>query len=75
MGAQTVFRTMSERTASATQSPLLRRFLCDASGATAVEYGMIGGLIFAVIAGTLKLYGSKLDSVYLQIGSTIAQAN
>ncbi len=66
---------MSERTANATQSSLLGRFLSDASGATAVEYGMIGGLIFAVIAGSLKLYGAKLDSVYVQIGSTIAQAN
>ena len=66
---------MSERTASPTPFPFLRRFLRDASGATAIEYGMIGGLIFAVIAGSLKLYGAKLDSVYLQIGSTIGQAN
>ena len=66
---------MSERTASATPFSLLGRFRRDESGATAVEYGMIAGLIFAVIVGSLKLYGAKLDSVYLQIGSTIAQAN
>lgn len=51
----------------------LRRFKGDASGATALEYAMIGGLIFAVIVGSLKLYGSKLDGVYGQIGSTMAQ--
>ncbi|GJE40727.1 Flp family type IVb pilin [Methylobacterium persicinum] len=50
-----------------------RRFKDDAGGATALEYAMIGGLIFAVIAGSLKLYGSKLDGVYGQIGSTMAQ--
>lgn len=50
-----------------------RRFMDDSSGATALEYAMIGGLIFAVIVGSLKLYGSKLDGVYGQIGSTMAQ--
>jgi len=66
---------MSERTGQAIPSSLYGRFLSDASGATAIEYGMIGGLIFAVIAGTLKLYGAKLDTVYMQIGTTIGQAN
>lgn len=51
----------------------LRRFKGDEGGATALEYAMIGGLIFAVIAGSLKLYGSKLDGVYGQIGNTMAQ--
>ncbi|WP_449410471.1 Flp family type IVb pilin [Methylobacterium komagatae] len=51
------------------------RFLGDTRGATAIEYAMIGGLIFAVIAGTLKLYGAKLDGVYDRIGTTIAQVN
>ncbi len=53
----------------------LARFLGDTRGATAIEYAMIGGLIFAVIAGTLKLYGAKLDGVYDRIGTTIAQVN
>ncbi|MCJ2011186.1 Flp family type IVb pilin [Methylobacterium sp. J-076] len=77
---------MSERTANAatpsrpgTSCPGtswgLARFLRDTGGATAIEYAMIGGLIFAVIAGSLKLYGSKVDGVYGQIGNAMAQVN
>lgn len=54
---------------------VLARLFGDTRGATAIEYAMIGGLIFAVIAGTLKLYGAKLDGVYDRIGTTIAQVN
>lgn len=71
---------MSERTAKAARPfpvrrmiGVVRHFLGDTRGATALEYAMIGGLIFAVIAGSLKLYGSKLNGVYGQIGSTMAQ--
>ena len=52
-----------------------RRFFADERGATAIEYAMIGGLIFAVIAGSLKLYGSRMSGVYGQIGDAMAQVN
>jgi Flp pilus assembly pilin Flp len=72
---------MSERISASVKTPsppawriaVLRRFLADARGATAIEYAMIGGLIFAVIAGSLKAYGSRMSVVYGQIGSAMAQ--
>ncbi|GJD37522.1 Flp family type IVb pilin [Methylobacterium aerolatum] len=72
---------MSERirdTAAPSVTGMLRtarRFLGDMRGATAIEYAMIGGLIFAVIAGSLKVYGSRMSDVYGQIGSAMAQVN
>lgn len=53
---------------------LLRAFRRDARGATAIEYGMIGFLVFAVAAGAIKLYGTQLNNVYNTIGTTISQA-
>ncbi len=52
----------------------VRRFARDRRGGTAIEYAMIGALIFAVVAGGIRLYGSKLSGVYTRIGDTIAQA-
>ncbi len=54
---------------------VLRRFRDDESGGTAIEYAMIGGLIFAVIAGSLRYYGSRMSGVYGNIGSAIAAVN
>lgn len=51
----------------------LRRFVRDARGGTALEYAMIGALIFAVTAGTIRLYGSKLNDVYSRISATGTQ--
>ncbi len=48
-------------------------FARDRRGSTAMEYAMIGALIFAVAAGTIKLYGSKMNDVYARIGATAAQ--
>jgi pilus assembly protein Flp/PilA len=53
----------------------IRAFARDRRGSTAMEYAMIGALIFAVAAGTIKLYGSKMNDVYGRIGSTAAQIN
>lgn len=50
-------------------------FACDRRGSTAMEYAMIGALIFAVAAGTIKLYGSKMNDVYARIGTTAAQVD
>ena len=47
------------------------RFLKDESGATAIEYGLIAGLISIVIITTITMVGSKLESVFNFIGSTL----
>ncbi len=53
--------------------PAFSAFARDRRGSTAMEYAMIGALIFAVAAGTIKLYGSKMNDVYARIGTTAAQ--
>jgi len=37
------------------------------SGATAIEYGLIAGLISVVIIGTVTLVGGKLDGTFKTI--------
>ena len=41
---------------------LLTRFLKDASGATAIEYGLIAAMIALVIVGALTTLGSNLNT-------------
>lgn len=53
----------------------IRAFAHDRRGSTAMEYAMIGALIFAVAAGTIKLYGLKMNDVYARIGATAAQVD
>ena len=56
-------------------SGTVRRFVRDRRGGTAMEYAMIGALIFAVAAGTIRLYGSRVNDVYARIGNAAAQIN
>jgi pilus assembly protein Flp/PilA len=41
---------------------LFTRFVCDESGATAIEYGLIAALIAVVIIGTLQAVGTNLST-------------
>lgn len=50
---------------------LVTRFIKDESGATAIEYGLIAGLISVVIVGTLTLMGPKLDGVFKKIENAL----
>ena len=43
-------------------------------GATAIEYGLIAGLICVVIITTITMVGSKLENVFNYIGSTLDTA-
>jgi pilus assembly protein Flp/PilA len=38
----------------------LSRFLSDEAGATAIEYGLIAGLIAAVLVASFSLFGDNL---------------
>lgn len=52
----------------------LKKFLSDTSGATAVEYGLIAGLIaIALMAGATQL-GSSLDDKFGDTASTLDAA-
>ena len=54
---------------------LLSRFRRDARGATAIEYALISALVFLTIAGSLRLYGSRVNGVYTYIGTVVTQNN
>ena len=51
---------------------LVRRFLSDTSGATAIEYGLIAGLISVVIITVLGAIGTKLNTKFSRISSALS---
>ena len=48
-----------------------RKLRKDENGATAIEYGLIAGLISVVIITAVTLVGSRLEAVFNYIGSTL----
>lgn len=46
-------------------------FLKDESGATAIEYGLIAGLIAVVIIGALGLIGTNLTTKFNAIANNL----
>jgi pilus assembly protein Flp/PilA len=53
---------------------LVRRFLADQSGATAIEYGLIVSLIAVAIIGTIATIGLNLRDRANDIAEAIADA-
>jgi pilus assembly protein Flp/PilA len=51
---------------------ILARFLNDESGATAIEYGLIAGLIAVVIIGALSSLGTKLQTKFNAIAGNLS---
>ena len=51
---------------------LFRRFLSDTSGATAIEYGLIAGLISVVIITALTNIGTRLGGKFNKIGNGLS---
>ena len=49
----------------------LSRFRRDKSGATAIEYGLIAGLISVVIIGAFTLVGTNLSSKFQAIATAL----
>jgi len=47
------------------------RFRRDQSGATAIEYGLIAGLISVVIIGAVTLIGTNLSTTFTSIGNAL----
>ena len=50
---------------------LLKRFLSDERGATAIEYGLIAALIAVVVVGAVTTIGTKLRTSYNNVGNAI----
>jgi pilus assembly protein Flp/PilA len=47
------------------------RFARDESGATAIEYGLIAGLIAVVIITAVTTVGGKLTNTFTKIGNSL----
>ena len=52
-------------------SKFVTRFLKDESGATAIEYGLIVALIAVVIITAVSSLGSKLNTTFTNIGTSL----
>lgn len=50
---------------------LFSRFVADQSGATAIEYGLIAGLISVVIIGAVTTLGTNIKNKFLVIGNNL----
>jgi len=48
-------------------SGLLKRFQNDVSGATAIEYALIAGLLSIVIVGSATEIGTRLQAIFTRV--------
>lgn len=53
---------------------MFKRFLTDESGATAIEYGLIAGLIFLAIVTAVHYYIENTEAMYKRIGDAVVGA-
>lgn len=53
---------------------LFARFAKDESGATAIEYGLIAGLVSVVIVTILTTMGDSLNDVFTKINDALTTA-
>lgn len=52
-------------------SGFISRFLKDQTGATAIEYGLIAGLISVVIIGAVTVVGTNLSAKFNTIATAL----
>jgi pilus assembly protein Flp/PilA len=50
---------------------LVTRFVKDESGATAIEYGLIAGLIAVVIIGAVTTLGGNLSALFGRLATAL----
>ena len=53
---------------------VLRRFRRDRSGATAIEYALVAGLIFLALTAALSTYGDSAGSLYTNLSTRFIAA-
>ncbi len=53
---------------------LLKKFIRDEDGATAIEYGLIAALIAVAIVAVLLTLGPQLSGVFQTVQDTLANA-
>ncbi|HEV2651016.1 MAG TPA: Flp family type IVb pilin [Rhizomicrobium sp.] len=54
---------------------IINRFIHDESGATAIEYGLIAGLISVAIIGAITTLGGNLSTLFNTIAGKLSAAN
>jgi len=54
---------------------LVKRFVKDESGATAIEYGLIAAGISVAIIATVKGLGTQLNTTFTAVTTQLASAN
>ena len=52
---------------------MIKRFLMEEDGVTAIEYGLIAGLIAVVIIAVLVTVGTQLNSVFGKVESALSK--
>lgn len=50
---------------------MINRFTKDESGATAIEYGLIAGLISVAIITTVTLVGTDVSAVFQKVADSL----
>ena len=50
---------------------LIKRFIHEEDGATAIEYGLIAGLVAVAIITALSLLGTSLDSLFSDVATQV----
>ncbi|MFT5584188.1 MAG: pilus assembly protein Flp/PilA [Cognaticolwellia sp.] len=66
-------RNQSSRIA-AQEFKMIKAFINDESGATAIEYGLIAGLVAVAIIAALTALGGSLDTLFSNVASTVNTA-
>ena len=54
---------------------MLRKFLQDDRGATAIEYGLIAALIFLGCVAAIGSYGESMSAMYSKIRNAIVKVD
>ena len=53
---------------------LINRLITDESGATAIEYGLIAGLVAVAIIAALGVLGGSLSDIFTNVATTVSGA-
>lgn len=54
---------------------LLKNFIADESGATAIEYGLIAALIAVAMIGGASMLGNQIDDKFQDVATTLSDVN
>jgi len=54
---------------------MIKNFVKDESGATAIEYGLIAALVAVAIIGALTVLGTELSNIFQYVADTLASVS